>query len=209
MSVYIWREVWEIPLKPPEKLLLLALADHAHKDGRNCYPSVARLAERTGFSARHVYRILRGLEQDGYIRRIRPSGNHRAVTWEVLPNRGDKMSSISASGVTTSNAGMTNASIRDDMGVTLTTIEPLIKPFDAKDIPPFLNGDKHRWEDILNYADGTNEQRRQGESAEMFASRILPKMSVWEKKANDGKLQPDSGESKGEFLARLACKRPS
>lgn len=51
------------PLKAPAKPVLVALAEH----GERCWPSVARLAEMTGYDVRTVRRAIRTLEQAGLI----------------------------------------------------------------------------------------------------------------------------------------------
>lgn len=45
-----------------EKLVMLSLADEANHEGRFIYPSVDRIAARTGISSRQVRRILRDIE---------------------------------------------------------------------------------------------------------------------------------------------------
>lgn len=59
--------VWEQSLPPNGKIVLLALADHAHDDGRNAFPSLARIARKTGYSERQVQRILAELVRQGAI----------------------------------------------------------------------------------------------------------------------------------------------
>lgn len=55
--------VWEHSQhKGSALLLLLAIADHAHDDGRGAYPSVAALARKIRMSERQVQRILQLLE---------------------------------------------------------------------------------------------------------------------------------------------------
>ena len=50
MSVSMMAEVWQLDcLRPSEKLLLLAIADHANDEGV-CYPSADRLQKKCGFS---------------------------------------------------------------------------------------------------------------------------------------------------------------
>ncbi len=68
---------WEQPTKTGHKLVLLALADHAGED-MTCFPSTARLAEKTGFSVRTVRAYLDDLEREAFViklrRRRRPDG---------------------------------------------------------------------------------------------------------------------------------------
>lgn len=67
MSVRVMSWVWEQSLPPNGKIILLALADHAHDDGRNAFPSLARIAKKTGYSERQVQRILSELVRQGAI----------------------------------------------------------------------------------------------------------------------------------------------
>lgn len=48
------------------RFVLLALADHADAAGR-CYPSIARLAQRTGLSPRSIQTSIKKLQAKGYI----------------------------------------------------------------------------------------------------------------------------------------------
>jgi Helix-turn-helix domain len=64
-----WQEtqkVWERDFAHPQKLVLLALAD-CTPDGGLTYPSVARIAMMTGYSDRHIKRLLDGLEDTGVL----------------------------------------------------------------------------------------------------------------------------------------------
>lgn len=60
--------VWELVLPPSEKLVLLALADWAQDDGR-CWPSIAKVAAKSGVSERTVQRMLREAEKAGLLTR--------------------------------------------------------------------------------------------------------------------------------------------
>jgi DNA-binding MarR family transcriptional regulator len=55
-----------IDLAPTPRFVLLALADHADDAGR-CYPSIARLAQRTGLSPRSIQTSIKKLQAKGYI----------------------------------------------------------------------------------------------------------------------------------------------
>jgi DNA-binding transcriptional ArsR family regulator len=69
MAFEIVDAVFDLPLADPHaKLVLLALARHADKQGR-CYPSAKRLAELTGITDRTIYRKLNTLEGLGLIKR--------------------------------------------------------------------------------------------------------------------------------------------
>lgn len=67
MSVRAITWSWEQQIPPNGKILLVALADHAHDDGRNAYPSVATMCSKTGLSRSTVQRLLTSLVNEGII----------------------------------------------------------------------------------------------------------------------------------------------
>lgn len=68
MSVKVMAAVFErYPNGGGEMLLALALADHAHDDGTNIYPSIAQLSEKTRQSERSVQYQLRKMEESGWL----------------------------------------------------------------------------------------------------------------------------------------------
>jgi biotin operon repressor len=68
MSVRLMSAVFESEsLSPTERLIMLALADHADDDGR-CYPSIERLCRRTGLSERAVQTNIKRLSEGGYVK---------------------------------------------------------------------------------------------------------------------------------------------
>ena len=71
---------FEQPIKDAgEKFVLIALAKHAD-DNMQCYPSIARLAKLTGFSASTVNLKIKALEQNGYLRVQRRSKNGKKTS---------------------------------------------------------------------------------------------------------------------------------
>lgn len=67
MSLQLMNEVFEIEgLSATKRLILLALAHHADEAGK-CYPSIARLARRTGLCERAVRSNIRSLQADGFL----------------------------------------------------------------------------------------------------------------------------------------------
>jgi hypothetical protein len=55
--------VWELALPHNHAWILMCLADHADHQGRNVYPGVELIAWKTGYTPRHVKRILHELEE--------------------------------------------------------------------------------------------------------------------------------------------------
>lgn len=72
-------------LGPTERLVMLALADHADDDGR-CYPSIPRLCQRTGLSERAVQTNTRKLTEQGYIRVVEGGGKGKSNLYFLSSN---------------------------------------------------------------------------------------------------------------------------
>lgn len=72
-------------LAPTERLIMLALADHADDDGR-CYPSILRLCQRTGLCERAVQTNIRKLSEQGYIKIVPGGGKGNANLYFVSAN---------------------------------------------------------------------------------------------------------------------------
>jgi Helix-turn-helix domain len=72
LSVRLMAEIFGLDVPPSEKLVLLALADHARDDGTGAYPSIDRLARKSSLSRRGVQKIMRRLEGAGF---VVPTGN--------------------------------------------------------------------------------------------------------------------------------------
>lgn len=77
-------------LGPTERLVMLALADHADDSGR-CYPSNSRLCERTGLSERAVRQNIRALEVGGFLTVHIGVGQAGANVYIVRPQGGQEM----------------------------------------------------------------------------------------------------------------------
>ena len=93
MSVKIMAQVWELELSHNAQSVFLALADHADDDGY-CYPSVGRLAWKTGYGVRQVQRTLKYLRDGGL---AVPTGSvaggrHNTVVYKLYPSAGRQKS---------------------------------------------------------------------------------------------------------------------
>ena len=72
-------------LGPTERLVMLALADHADDEGK-CYPSIMRLCDRTGLSERAVQTNVKKLTEAGYLAVYIGGGKGNANLYFVSPN---------------------------------------------------------------------------------------------------------------------------
>jgi DNA-binding Lrp family transcriptional regulator len=76
--------VWELQdISATQKLVLLALADWANDEGL-CWPSINRLAVKTGATSRSVQRLIRQLEELGLVKREEVVGKGNRY-WIALP----------------------------------------------------------------------------------------------------------------------------
>ena len=66
MSIKLMTKAWELDLKANDKLVLLALADHANDDGE-CYPSLRKIEAKTGLSKQGLINAIKRLMDLGLI----------------------------------------------------------------------------------------------------------------------------------------------
>lgn len=84
MSIRLMTAVWEREdLSATHKLVLLALADWANDEGL-CWPSINRLSIKTSMAGRSIQRLIRQLEEMGFIRREETAGKGNRY-WIVIP----------------------------------------------------------------------------------------------------------------------------
>ena len=95
MSVKAMTWAFEQPISGNEKVVLLALADHANDVGE-CWPSISRIAEKSYVSERTVQRIISKLVKDGFLQCTirhdtlgRTAANKYTLLWT---GEGDKLS---------------------------------------------------------------------------------------------------------------------
>lgn len=86
MSVRLMAAVFESDrLAPTERLLMLALADHADDQGL-CYPSIDRLCQRTGLSRRAVQINIQKLQDQGYLIALKGGGRGHSSRYQINVN---------------------------------------------------------------------------------------------------------------------------
>lgn len=79
MSVKLMSIAWDMGLPMGQKMLLLALCDHANDEGV-CYPSQERLAAKCSMARRTVVSHLQWLEERGIVRKERRQNTQRRKT---------------------------------------------------------------------------------------------------------------------------------
>lgn len=92
MSIKYMSLVWPLPLRPVEKLLLMALADNCNDEG-TCWPSIKTLAKKASLDERTTQRKLRLLASKGLLKiekRFRKDGSQMS-NFFVLTLRGGNL----------------------------------------------------------------------------------------------------------------------
>jgi len=97
MSVKMMSLVFErFPYGGNERVLALAIADHAHDDGSNIYPGNERLAHKTMTSERTVIRLMQKFVKIGWLIKVKNGNSGRGIANEYCINpdwiKGDKLS---------------------------------------------------------------------------------------------------------------------
>lgn len=87
MSIDQMNLVWKLELPPNKFILLMALADIANDEGGNLYPSIERLVWKTGYGKQQVMRLLKALQADRLVIKLRTGvgtgkTNHYQLTLE-------------------------------------------------------------------------------------------------------------------------------
>ncbi|PIT32597.1 helix-turn-helix domain-containing protein [Snodgrassella alvi] len=87
MSIKLMSKAWELDLSQGEKLVLLALCDHANDDGV-CYPSQAFLASKCSMSYRSVINQIKRLESYGILtsERRQKAGSRQSNSYTINLN---------------------------------------------------------------------------------------------------------------------------
>jgi hypothetical protein len=88
MSAKQMGRVWDLELPNAQQSVLLALADHAEHDGTKVYPSVGRIAWKTGYSCRQVKRIIATLREAGLIEVLAEARRHRPTEYQLRLDAG-------------------------------------------------------------------------------------------------------------------------
>lgn len=148
---------------PMQRLVLIAVANHADKRGQSAWPSQETLADYCCCSSRTIRRQLSELEESGIIRRgdqrlvSHFRGGYRPVVYDVdlggdepVDNSDEPMDNsgrdrTSATDLRPDNLsrldtgvhrGRTSATLRPDTGVLRTVLEPSIEPSISNPLPP-------------------------------------------------------------------------
>ena len=83
MSIKVMTMVFDAQLKSNQKLVMLALADHANDMGDRVFPSIERVAHKVCLSKRQVQRIMNDLRKEGLIHMTHKASRHRPREYRI------------------------------------------------------------------------------------------------------------------------------
>lgn len=119
MSVKALTWAFEQPVSATEKVVLLALADHADNSGL-CWPSIALLMQRAHVGERTVQRAVQSLEQGGFLVRERRHRENGSDTSNLYRLRLDRVSQGVSGSVKKSQETSGGVNLAPHRGVTQT-----------------------------------------------------------------------------------------
>ena len=95
MSFKVSALAWMVPVeKSTERLVLLALADRADDEGKNCYPSVETICNMTQMNRKTVFAVISRLAERGVLsvrKREVHNSNEYLLHIEDWPKNGRKL----------------------------------------------------------------------------------------------------------------------
>jgi hypothetical protein len=86
--------IFELSIPPTEKLVLLAMADHARDDGTGCYPSISTLAKKTSLSRRGTQKLVARLKAAHLIDDTGKVSRFGTVEYSITLARGGEQGSL-------------------------------------------------------------------------------------------------------------------
>jgi hypothetical protein len=131
--------VWELDLAPNKRLVLLAYADHADEHGNNVFPSLARIAHKTGYSRDQVRRISRELNDDQLMELVAPATSTKPAEYSLTLERGSKLPPLTPRRVGADNPSPPGANDPSGVGAPVPpepSLEPSGKPSSPPVVPP-------------------------------------------------------------------------
>lgn len=131
MSIKAYNHVWKLNITGADKLVMLAIADHADNYG-DCWIGYDRLAELTGLSDRHIKRVVKNLHKNKVVfcnvngGRGNSNAYHIPINSDtVSPFTEEKQSEMSSQRVTSDAQRVTSDALKGD------TVSP--EPYEPKE----------------------------------------------------------------------------
>ena len=147
MSVRLMSKAFMTPLPASQKLVLIVMCDYANDDGLSCHPSVAQVAVKASLSDRQCKRVLKQLQDDGYLSVVANPNGGKPGTTRHYKISVEKLSTGDADDTRTGDASDTPTGDTHDTGDKLTRVTPEAKTGDTGDMggvtPRAKTGDTH------------------------------------------------------------------
>ena len=128
MSIKQMAKVWELDLDHAQRLVLLALADHAHDDGSNSRPSLGYVGWKTGYALSSVKRIVGTLRAAGLLRVAKEGGGRYATIYQLCLDKGKVKEAYQGQGEFLDRVHFETGITRDTAAVSPVSPQPLVKP---------------------------------------------------------------------------------
>lgn len=136
MSVKQMGVVWDLDLPPNQRLVLLAYADHADDEGGSIFPSLARVAHKTGYSRDQVRRISKELVAANLMVRVSEATPGRGAEYRLTLERGSILPPFKPRGGGANNPSQVGAPMPPE-----PSVEPSV--ITSKETNVSLSGDGH------------------------------------------------------------------
>lgn len=200
MSVRLMSKAFMTPLPASQKLVLIVMCDYANDDGLSCHPSVAQVAVKSSLSDRQCKRVLKQLQDDGYLSVIgNPNGGKPGTTRHYRISI-ERLSTGDADDTRTSVTHDTPTGDTGDTGDKLTRVTPEAKTGDTGDMggvtPRAETGDTHDTQPTIDPSVEPSENRQKEMVRQVFDHWV----TVMGKQSNRTKL---TDERRKKIIARL------
>jgi hypothetical protein len=117
MSVKQMGMVWDLDLPANKKFVLLAYADHADDEGGSVFPSLARVAYKTGYSRDQVRRISKELREANLMMLVEKATHNRPAEYKLTLERGSILPPLTPRGVGANDPPQVGASVPPEPSV--------------------------------------------------------------------------------------------
>lgn len=121
MSIKLITDVWSLKLKNEgELLVLLALADNANDEGTHCFPSLRRIAWKTGLTIQAVSAIIGRLVKKQLVEIINKGNQYKPTNYALHLEKGELKEAFIASSWAQSKVN----SIKDEVHPERSELNP-------------------------------------------------------------------------------------
>ena len=179
MSFTLLTQVWQLKLSPRQQHVLLAMADYADDDGRNCFPSQPRLAWKTGYTTKTIQRTIPELIAIGVVKVMRAATNKAPPRYQLCldmveikaPFRSEYDESRVDNLSTQDDSRLDNLSTQDDLGghCDHSRVDNLSARVDTMSTDPIINLSSNQAGNEMILFPEKSTERSRAEMAEIWS----------------------------------------